>query len=160
MDGIHKIKEEVNWIAKEAQLFNMDIPAKLKYIALPRLVTSLVSKRMGFSKDDEENIEIAISEACINTVLHAYKNSHNNMKRMHIRYLSYPEKLVIVIRDFGRGFDPYFVQQYVKRKDAEMPEKVGLGLFLIKTMMDEVEVDSSLPGGTQVRMTKYIKRRR
>ena len=147
-------------MSKEAEIINLDLPAGVEYIKMVRLLTSLVAKSIGFSEDVEEDINIAVSEACINTARHAYKNtcdvaSCSFTKRMHIRYLRYSKKLVVVVKDFGRGFDPCFVQQYVKRKDAEAPEKIGLGIFLIKTLMDEVEYDSSLTCGTQVRMTKY-----
>lgn len=74
---------------------------------------------------------------------------------MNVRFLIYPKKLVVIIKDFGRGFDLQFVQHYIKRADVGVPEKVGLGIFLIKTLMDEVEYDSSIDKGTQVRMTKY-----
>jgi len=142
-------------IIKDAKIINLDLPAKEEYMIVVRTVTSLVSARMDFSEERNEEIKIAVGEAFINAIKHAYSNKHNYQERINIRFLNYPEKLVIVIKDFGRGFDPYFVTVFVKRVDIEQPERIGLGIFLIKTLMDEVEYDSSLTGGTQVRMTKY-----
>jgi len=141
--------------AREAEVISLDLPASTEYLVITRLVTALVCRRMGFSEEKEEDTKIALAEAYINVVRHAYRNNHKYINRTNIRYLLYPEKLVIVLKDFGRGFDPYFVQQYVRRMDAERPERVGLGIFLIKALMDEVEYDSSPAGGTQVRTTKY-----
>jgi len=141
--------------AKEAETVNIDIPASVEYLIIARLVTSLVYKRMGFSTEKEEDITIAVVEAYINTIKHAYQNNHKHTRRTNIRYLLYHKKLAIVIKDFGKGFDPCFVQLYVRRDDVERPERVGLGIFLIKTLMDEVEYDSSPATGTQVRITKY-----
>jgi len=141
--------------AKEAEIINIDIPARAEYLAIARLVTSLVCRREGFSAEKEEDITIAVAEAFINTVKYAYQNNHKQAKRTNIRYLLYQEKLAIVVRDFGRGFDPCFVQLYVRRNDVERPERVGLGIFLIKTLMDEIEYDSGPATGTQVRMTKF-----
>lgn len=141
---------------KEAEIIDLDLPARAEYLAIIRLATLLVCKRMDFSEEKEEDIKTAIAEAYINVIKHAYGNSNRNyIKRVNIRYLAYPEKLAIVVKDFGRGFDPHFVQLYVKRADTERPEQVGLGIFLIKTLMDEVEYNSNLRGGTEVRMTKY-----
>jgi len=141
---------------KEAEIIDLDTPARAEYLAIIRSVTLLVCKRMDFSEEKEEDIKAAIAEAYINVIKHAYRNSDRNyIKRANIRYLLYPEKLAIVVKDFGRGFDPHFVQLYVKRADTERPEKVGLGIFLIKTLMDEIEYNSTLRGGTEVRMTKY-----
>jgi len=141
--------------AKEAEVINIDIPARVEYLAIARLVTSLVCRREGVSTEKEEDITIAVAEACINSIKHAYQNNHKPIRRTNIRYLLYQEKLAIVVKDFGKGFDPCFVQLYVRRDDVERPERVGLGIFLIKTLMDEVEYDSSPATGTQVRMTKF-----
>lgn len=56
-----------------------------------------------------------------------------------------------MVKDFGKGFAPCFVQVYIKYTDVERPENVGLGIFLIKALMDEVEYGSNLVGGTQVK---------
>ncbi len=116
-----------------------------------------MTKRADFSEAKGEEIQIAVSEVYINIFRHAYKNCHKGIKRAQIRFLCYPEKLVVVTKDSGQWVDPYFTQEYVRRKDAKKPEKVGLGIFLIKTLMDEVEYNSTLSSGTQVRMTKYIR---
>ncbi len=146
--------------AKEAAVIDLDLPASVEYLVIARLITSLVCKRMGFSEEKAEDTTIAVAEACINSIKHAYRNNQKYVKRVNIRYLLYQEestqqKLAIVVKDFGKGFDPYFVQLYIERADVERPETVGLGIFLIKTLMDEVEYDSSPARGTQLRMIKY-----
>lgn len=141
--------------ATEAEIIDVEIPASPEYLAIVRSVNSLVCKRMGFSEEKEEDATIATAEACINAIKHAYQGGHKHRKRVNIRYLIYREKLATVVKDFGKGFDPNFVQLYVKRVDVERPERVGLGIFLIKTLMDEVEYDSGPVTGTQVRMIKY-----
>lgn len=154
---IKKTKSEVTTIrrSRDAEIINVDISARVEYLAIVRLVTSLVCKRESFSVEKEEDITIAVAEAFINIVKHAYQNNHKQIRRANIRYLLYQEKLAIVVKDLGGGFDPCFVQLYVKRADVERPERVGLGIFLIKTLMDEVEYDSGPATGTQVRMTKF-----
>ena len=37
-----------------------------------------------------------------------------------------------------------------------MPKESGLGLFIIKTLMDEVSMESIENEGTVIRMTKYL----
>jgi len=144
-----------NSFKKDAEIINLDLPAKEEYLIVARTVNSLVSARMEFSEEKREEIMIAVGEAFINAIKHAYSNKHRYQERVNIRFLNYCEKLVVVIKDFGKGFDPCFVTKFVKRVDIEQPERIGLGIFLIKTLMDEVEYDSSLTGGTQVRITKY-----
>lgn len=139
----------------EPKTISLECPAEAKYIAIIRLVTSLLAKRSGFSKENVEDLIMTIGESCVNVIRHAYKNNYLNLKIMSIRFLIYPKKMVLIVKDYGRGFDPQFVQRYIKRADVNVPEKVGLGIFLIKTLMDEVEYDSSVDKGTHVRMTKH-----
>lgn len=141
---------------KEAQIVNIECPAKAEFAGFIRSTSSFLVEGLEFSREKREDLSIAIGEACVNVIRHAYNgNASNNNNVMTVRFLIYPKKLVVITKDFGRGFDLQFVQRYIKRADAIMPEKVGLGIFLIKTLMDEVEYDSSIDKGTQVRMTKY-----
>jgi len=93
-------------------------------------------------------------------IQHAYNESKNALgyKTFRVRYLVYPKRLVIVVKHYGKGFDPHFAMTYVRREKAEETEGTGWGLFLIKALMDEVEIDSTIGTGTEVRMTKYFKK--
>lgn len=139
----------------EPQTINLECPAEAKYIAIIRLITSRLAKRSGFPEEGVEDIVMATGESCVNVIRHAYKNNNLNFRTINVRFLIYPKKLVLIVKDYGRGFDHQFVQRYIKRADVGTPEKVGLGIFLIKALMDEIEYDSSIDKGTQVRMTKY-----
>ncbi len=142
---------------KEAQIVNIECPAKAEFARFIRSAASVLVEGLEFSREKREDLSIAIGEACVNVIRHAYNGNSSNNNVMDVRFLIYPEKLVVITKDFGRGFDLQFVQRYIKRADVGVPEKVGLGIFLIKTLMDEVEYDSSIDKGTQVRMTKYRK---
>ncbi|MCH8904608.1 MAG: ATP-binding protein [Bacteroidetes bacterium] len=145
--------------AMELKTINLELPAHAKYLVITRQVGTMAANMMGFQKEYIEDLETAIGEATINVVLHAYKEDSLPYKFLKVQYLLYPDKLFVLIKDHGCGFDHHFVQQYVERKKADIPEQVGLGIFLIKSFMDEVEYDSNLNRGTQVRMTKYIRRK-
>lgn len=139
----------------EPKAINLECPAEAEQVAVVRFLTSILAERTGYSREKKEDLIMATGESCVNVIRHAYKGNNVNIKMMNVRYLIYPKKLVVIVKDYGRGFDPQFVQRYIKRADVGVPEKVGLGIFLIKTLMDEVEYDSSIDKGTQVRMTKY-----
>ncbi|RRE00322.1 histidine kinase, partial [Mycobacteroides abscessus subsp. massiliense] len=40
--------------------------------------------------------------------------------------------------------------------DLEKPKGSGLGLFIIKTLMDDVDIESEHNHGTKIKMTKYL----
>lgn len=144
--------------AQLPEVIELRYPCKAEYVGISRLLAAGIASRMNFTYDEIEEIKIAVGEACVNVVHHAYPQPDRD-DNITIRCLIYPHKFVITVKDDGQGFNLKFVQKYVQRPSVKKPSKVGLGIFLIKTVMDEVEFDNNLPHGTQVRMVKYLKNR-
>ncbi|HDR4483403.1 anti-sigma B factor RsbW [Bacillus sp. AF62] len=135
----------------------MKIPAKAEYVAIIRLTMAGVANRMGFAYDDIEDMKIAISEACTNIVQHAYKE---DVGEIAIVFGLYENRLEIMVVDNGVSFDfnnlkrkvgPYDISKPVEH----LPEN-GLGLYLINTLMDDIQIMHD--EGMTVLMTKYIQR--
>lgn len=140
-------------------VIQMTVPALPQYVSVVRSMTMVVAKMSGFETEQIHEIISAVGEACINAVQHAYGPQSGRYVGgidINVKFVQYPEKLTIIVRDMGAGFDPLFVQQYIKRSDAERPESVKAGLSIIAQLMDEVEIDSDIGRGTQVRMTKRL----
>jgi len=135
------------------------VPAKTNYISVVRLCVSGIADRMKFSIDETEDIKIAVGEACINSIKHGYDNKSDPDQVIGIRFLIYPDKLVIHVKDKGKGFDTSPIDEYIGQKgpDQKRPEHIGMGVYLIKTLMDHIGFKSS-PRGTQVEMTKNCNR--
>ncbi len=137
----------------------LNIPALPRYVSIARAMAATLAKMSGFGTEKINEIISAVGEACINAVQHAYKKNgvgYYTGADIDIRFIAYPTELAIVVRDMGVGFDPVFVQNYITRSDAERPDKVKKGLFILTQMMDAVEIDSGIGRGTQVRMIKRL----
>jgi serine/threonine-protein kinase RsbW len=109
-----------------------------------------VITRAGCVPANQSDIEIALFEALANAVIHG--NGQDARKRVHILCRLEPgQRLLIVVRDEGPGFDP------VKVPDPTAPENVesdhGRGILLMKAFMDEVQFAA---GGTEVHMCKRL----
>ncbi|EJS66420.1 anti-sigma B factor RsbW [Bacillus cereus] len=139
------------------ETIEMKIPAKAEYVAIIRLTMAGVANRMGFAYDDIEDMKIAISEACTNIVQHAYKEDDGEIT---IIFGLYEDRLEIMVADNGVSFDftalkskvgPYDINKPVEN----LPEN-GLGLYLINTLMDDIQIMHD--EGMTVLMTKYIQR--
>ncbi len=59
---------------------------------------------------------------------------------------------MVEVRDTGNGFD---FEEYTE-PDLMNPRENGLGLFIMKSLMDEVEVTSNLEDGTCIKMVKNV----
>lgn len=135
------------------------LPAKPEYVGVIRLTLSGVANRMGFSYEDIEDMKIAISEAATNVVSHAYEEGHSG--ELNIGFAIYSDRLEVMVSDQGTGFDLQEVKERigpVSKKEELKPvsqlREGGFGLFLINTLMDEVEINNEY--GVIVLMTKYL----
>ena len=110
----------------------------------------------GFSDDVIGKIILAVDEACTNIIKHAYKYSPEGNIHISIKFAD--TKFEISITDEGLHFNPVMVpepdiQEYYKQKKVG-----GLGVFLIKKLMDEVTYHTLTGNKNQVVLVKYLNR--
>ncbi|WIV12610.1 ATP-binding protein [Proteiniborus sp. MB09-C3] len=128
----------------------LNVPNKAEYVSVVRLTTSAIASRMGFDIEEIEDIKVAIAEACTSTLEHSLSSEKENFD---INFDMYVDKLVITVKDIGKGFN---VDDIKELKVEELGEG-GLGIFIINSLMDEVEIINDREKGTEIRMIKYIK---
>ena len=141
-----------------SDFLEMKIPAKTEYIAVVRLTVSGIANRMGFHYDDIEDIKVAVSEACTNAVEHGYDSSEDGY--VTIGFGVYPDRLDVMVLDRGQSFNMEEVRQNLGPVDSDVSveqlNEGGLGLFLIESLMDKVEINGD--SGVVVMMTKMLHR--
>lgn len=110
-----------------------------------------VAQFMEFDREQIDELKHALIEACIN----AFEHSKSGDSKVYIRFVMNPEDLVVVIQDFGQGFDPGEVPRpdLSAKVSGTDGYKRGWGLMLIEGLMDSVEIQSG-EAGTQITMTK------
>jgi len=133
-----------------ADTFTLQAPNKSEYVGTVRLAVSSLANRAGFDIEAIEDIKVAISEACSNIVCHSTIGEDRSYRV--ICEIS-GDKFSITVEDEGDGFD---VKETIKEPDLEKLNSNGLGIFIIRALMDEVDVLSEVGSGTRIRMVKYI----
>jgi serine/threonine-protein kinase RsbW len=113
-----------------------------------------VATEIGFEEDDLHKIGMAVREAMVNAVVHG--NRYNARKRVHFQVLKGNGRLSIVVRDEGEGFE--ISQLPDPLAEENLLRQSGRGLLLIQAFMDELRVHRGDPGGTEIRMVKYLAR--
>jgi len=63
------------------------------------------------------------------------------------------DTLSITVEDRGEGYD---VEGYVEPVPGEIQEGGGLGIFIIRALMDEVDIRSEVGAGTFICMKKRL----
>jgi serine/threonine-protein kinase RsbW len=110
--------------------------------ALVRHVLGGVASAMGFDEGLIADAKTAVSEACSNVVLHAYKGESGPLE---VTIGVHASGLIVVVRDRGGGIKP-------RRVDEEQGV-LGVGLSLIQALTDRVEFRGAQGEGTEVRMS-------
>lgn len=139
---------------KKTRQYLLKIPGQVDNLEIIRNFISGVAKKVGFGDDDANKIELAVDEACTNVIEHAYRDDDDKDIDIAIK-LDY-QKLTVVVTDRGRSFN--FQQVEMPNMNSYLAElRVGgLGIYLMKTLMDEVDYQSKPGGKNEVRMVKYL----
>lgn len=129
----------------------LTIPAKAEYISLCRLALTGISRVRELSDETLADLKLALTEACSNSVRHAYRDGGGNVE---VLYELRPDRLVIEVTDDGEGFASPAVR--IEPVDNELSEG-GLGLAIIQAIADEFELGTRADGrGSRLRFAKLL----
>jgi serine/threonine-protein kinase RsbW len=112
-----------------------------------------VAEGCGFGEDDVQKIVLAADEACTNIIKHAYKFSPTG--EIVLDSKCYAEKLSLIITDTGTPFNPEMVPVPDIQELAKKKKVGGLGIYLMKKLMDEVKYDIDRTKN-QITLVKYL----
>jgi anti-sigma regulatory factor (Ser/Thr protein kinase) len=114
----------------------MQLPARIENMELLVQFISGNAGKLGFSGKRIKEIELAAEEALVNIINYAYPDRQGDIK---VTCMQHPSKtFVIEIEDTGIAFD------MLSLKDPDISAGIydreigGLGVFLIRKLMDEV----------------------
>lgn len=170
-------KAEQAPVGRDVMDVEIRCPVHSRMLSLLRCFAKAAAEEAGFTGVDIDQIEMAVDEACANVVRHAYKHlgispdlekpdRHtppplNQAKesrcfitlRIGIRDNGLQFQIVdygIGLHRMGQGVES--VEEYVEREG-----RGGLGLYIIRNFMDEVDIQYPEGMGTVLTMTKYLK---
>ena len=107
----------------------------------------------GFDGSSLEDIELALDEAATNVIEHAYNFDPRYLVKLSIDVND--DRAVFYLIDNGKTFDSTKVALADVKTHAKLRRVSGLGRFLMRTLMDEVDF-KSIPGvSNTLRMVKY-----
>ena len=99
----------------------------------------------------ESNLE-SVDECMVNAVVHG--NRYSARKKVHFAVSKAADHLTITVRDEGAGFEYSTLPNPLSEEN--LLRQSGRGLLLIQAFVDRLEVTQAQPGGTEVKMVKYL----
>lgn len=135
----------------ESRTVRLTIPAKPEYITLSRLALSGLSRVRPLGDETLADLKLALTEACSNSVRHAYDDGEGHVA---ISFELRDDRLIVEVVDAGTGFEPEGAGK--NGDDPELSEG-GLGIAIIRSIADEVEIGSGANGrGSRLRFVKLL----
>lgn len=136
-------------VEREApDLVELRVPSRPEWVALARLAAATVANRLSFSIEEIEDVKLAVAEACTAVIQH---ENHGEFIQLTCEALS--DSLRVRVHDSGRHEKHAFDGQRMNFDEARI---AGLGVFLIRTLMDEVSYDVHPQLGTDLLMVKKL----
>lgn len=136
------------------QIIRLEFTSAFEMLDFVQIVSDHVSRAAGLDDDAMHWVSVAIRESVINAIKHG--NQSDERKHVFVEFetmdgAAVPE-LAIRVRDQGAGFEPETLA------DPLAPENLlkssGRGIFLIRSFMDDVQLQRAPGGGMEIRMIK------
>ena len=132
----------------------LEVKAKLENLAVIDDFITESMKQLGMKKDETLQVRLAVNEACTNIIQHAY--SGESEEPIIILCSMSGNDLVIEIRDWGKPFDPDAVPQPDIESELFERKEGGVGIFLMRQMMNDVRYVFRAGKYNELRMIKHI----
>jgi serine/threonine-protein kinase RsbW len=140
----------------------LEFTSTFEMLDFVQVVSDHVGQTVGLDDDTQHYVGVAIRECVINAIKHG--NGNDASKHVFVEFSTANSSgesvgngqtvLTIRVRDQGPGFDPDAVA------DPLAPENLlkasGRGIFLIRSFMDDVQLERAPEGGMEIRMVKRV----
>ncbi len=130
------------------------ILSQTDYLYEVREFVGEAARAFGFSEEDTANIVLAVDEACTNIIKHAYQYATD--KEIEVSIIPQNRSFEIRIYDSGKSFDPSTIRQPDLKEHIGHRKRGGLGVYMMKKLMDKVEYNFHKGKRNEVRLIKYL----
>jgi serine/threonine-protein kinase RsbW len=110
-----------------------------------------IATEAGLDEDQRFHVGMAVREATVNAVLHG--NDYDPARMIDVTFETTGSDFIFKIVDEGRGFDPDHLPDPLAQEN--LLRGTGRGIFLIRSLMDEVHFRQLHPG-TELTLIKHL----
>ena len=130
-----------------ADKIKFTIPGKPAYLTMVRLAIGSVADTMGFDFDEIEDIKTAVTEACKNVSCHGLDGF---AEEYSVECIADEDSLEIYVTDNSEGH----VLERLAKPCQSCPNEGNLAIFVIQSLMNEVEILDGSQGKKTIKMVK------
>ncbi|MBA4312604.1 MAG: ATP-binding protein [Chlorobiaceae bacterium] len=115
----------------------LNISSNTEKLNAVREFISIAAHNFGFDDETASKISLAVDEACTNIIKHAYEYAPN--KELEIKVLTNKQQFEVIITHQGKLLDPKLIKTPDMKEYLVHPRRGGLGIHLMRLLMDSVE---------------------
>ncbi len=138
-------------------LLALRFPSDRGYLHMVHELARRLAASTGFEEAEAENIALAVDEATTNIMQHAYRGATD--QQIEIHFDPEGESLDILILHDGEGLETVPMPEFDLGKLVAERRKGGLGLYIMKQMMDDLRFGKADSGKNTCAMVRYKKRK-
>jgi len=138
---------------RSEKTLELRIPSILGFEKVAMNFVAAVATMLNVPEDRIEDLKTAVAEACVNAIEHG--NKLDASMKVGIRLTVADSQLRVAVRDQGQGISEVATPDIDSKIAGEAGPR-GWGIFLIQSLMDEVEFESTPEGGNQVKMIIHL----
>ena len=119
---------------------SVQYPAKFEFLDEIRDFVGDIARQNGFGSKEIYGIQLATDEAASNIIEHAYEHINDGVLELSCGFKG--GEITVILVDHGEPFDPSEIPMPDLKADLSDRKIGGLGIFLMRKLMDEVHYDS------------------
>ena len=128
----------------------VSLPNKLGYERIAMDCSASFASIFGFASERIEDLKTAVAEACCNAIQHGNRGRPDTKVLVTMKFND--DFMSVFVEDEGDGISELPEDADVIRKIEKLEHPRGLGIYLIKRLVDQVEFNQMTEVGHGVRM--------
>lgn len=140
----------------DEQTLEVNLPNKLGYERIAMDCTASFARIVGFVPERISDLKTAVAEACLNAMEHG--NRGRSDARVIVSMNFDGQTFSVSVMDEGEGIVELPEDPDIEKKIERLEPPRGLGIFLIRRLMDHVEFNKLSDQGNMLRMVLKMSR--
>jgi serine/threonine-protein kinase RsbW len=134
----------------DKQTVEVNLPNEIGYERIAMACSASFARIVGFIPERIEDLKTVVSEACLNAIEHGNKGDPDARVNITMHYKE--NAITVSVMDEGTGVEKIPAEPDIIKKIEKLETPRGLGIFLIKQLADQVDLNRMTKDGHVIRM--------